>query len=140
MLWYDSTVSRWRGVATPGSGGGSSIESVSGLSAPPSSESDPQVGTLTSGKWCTSDGSAVNCAADPPGGAPTCVRRTNASGTSAAKMISCNAGEIMTGGGCTHTSTSITIEDSGPTADNTWSCEWSGTGSTGTAYAICCSF
>ncbi|MFH1401553.1 MAG: hypothetical protein ABIG40_01150 [Parcubacteria group bacterium] len=31
------------------------------------SETDPQVGTLTNGKWCTSDGSAVNCASDYPG-------------------------------------------------------------------------
>jgi len=28
------------------------------------SETDPQVGTLTSGKWCTSDGTAVNCTSD----------------------------------------------------------------------------
>jgi len=32
------------------------------------SESDPQVGTLTSGKWCTSDGSQVNCQSDEPAG------------------------------------------------------------------------
>lgn len=31
-------------------------------------EQDPQVGTLTSGKWCTSNGSAVQCTADPPAG------------------------------------------------------------------------
>lgn len=30
------------------------------------SETDPQVGTLTSGKWCTSNGSAVNCTSDAP--------------------------------------------------------------------------
>ena len=30
------------------------------------SESDPQVGTLTASKWCTSDGSAVNCATNAP--------------------------------------------------------------------------
>lgn len=29
-------------------------------------ESDPQVGTLTNTKWCTTDGSAVNCATDAP--------------------------------------------------------------------------
>jgi hypothetical protein len=29
-------------------------------------ETDPQVGTLTNGKWCTSDGSAVNCATNAP--------------------------------------------------------------------------
>ncbi|MBN9010975.1 MAG: hypothetical protein J0H63_12920, partial [Rhizobiales bacterium] len=105
MLWYDSAVSRWRGVSTPSSSGG--IESVSGLSA-------PSYGL-------------------------TCTRRIQTTST-AAQTSSCNAGEIMTGGGCTHTSTSFTTEDSGPTADTTWSCEWSGAGATGTAYAICCSY
>jgi len=30
------------------------------------SESDPEVGTLTAGSWCTSDGTEVNCTASPP--------------------------------------------------------------------------
>jgi hypothetical protein len=30
------------------------------------SETDPQVGTLTNGKWCTSDGSVVNCTTNAP--------------------------------------------------------------------------
>ncbi len=30
------------------------------------SEADPQVGTLTALKWCTSDGSAINCSANTP--------------------------------------------------------------------------
>lgn len=30
------------------------------------SESDPQVGTLTNGKWCSTDGTAVNCTQDAP--------------------------------------------------------------------------
>ncbi|MBI5099411.1 MAG: hypothetical protein HZB30_09270 [Nitrospirae bacterium] len=30
------------------------------------SETDPQVGTLTNGKWCTSDGTAVNCTSNAP--------------------------------------------------------------------------
>ncbi|HDH05605.1 MAG TPA: hypothetical protein ENH01_07825, partial [Nitrospirae bacterium] len=29
-------------------------------------ETDPQVGTLTSGKWCTSNGTSVNCTSDIP--------------------------------------------------------------------------
>ena len=29
-------------------------------------ETDPQVGTLTNGKWCSTDGSAVNCIQEPP--------------------------------------------------------------------------
>lgn len=31
------------------------------------SENDPKIGTLNSGKWCTSDGSKVNCTQDTPG-------------------------------------------------------------------------
>ncbi|MCK4781559.1 hypothetical protein KAS79_01370 [Candidatus Parcubacteria bacterium] len=31
------------------------------------SETDPQVGTLTNGKWCTTNGSVVNCTSDAPG-------------------------------------------------------------------------
>ena len=30
------------------------------------SETDPQVGALVSGKWCTSNGSAINCSSDAP--------------------------------------------------------------------------
>jgi hypothetical protein len=29
-------------------------------------ETDPQVGTLTAGKWCTTNGSVVQCTSDPP--------------------------------------------------------------------------
>jgi len=32
------------------------------------SETDPQVNTLTNGKWCTTDGSVINCASDAPSG------------------------------------------------------------------------
>lgn len=35
---------------------------------PPSSTVTDEVGTLTNGKWCTSDGSVVNCAEDAPAG------------------------------------------------------------------------
>jgi len=42
------------------------------------SESDPQVNTLTSGKWCTTDGSVINCASDAPaGGGVTSVSNSN---------------------------------------------------------------
>ncbi len=43
-------------------------DTVDGLHASSflTSETDPQVGTLTNGKWCTSNGSAVNCASDLP--------------------------------------------------------------------------
>ena len=32
------------------------------------SETDPQVGTLTSGKWCTTDGTDIDCTSDAPSG------------------------------------------------------------------------
>ncbi len=32
------------------------------------SESDPQVGTLINGKWCTTNGTSINCTSDAPGG------------------------------------------------------------------------
>jgi hypothetical protein len=68
-----------------------------------------------------------------------CVQRT-ASTSLGIITVSCNAGEIMTGGGCGHSSTTLTTEDSRPSAADTWSCEWSNTGATGTAYAICCTY
>ncbi|KKU03578.1 MAG: hypothetical protein UX06_C0040G0003 [Candidatus Giovannonibacteria bacterium GW2011_GWA2_45_21] len=37
------------------------------------SESDPQVGALTSNKWCTSDGSQVNCTSDTPSAGVTSI-------------------------------------------------------------------
>ena len=51
----DLNLELWAGAAVP-----VSISVASG------SESDPEVGTLTSGKWCTTDGSAVNCTSDAP--------------------------------------------------------------------------
>jgi len=64
--------STWQQVIRYSSAGLSGIgPSLSGAAAPSASggaETDPQVGTLTSGKWCTTDGSAVNCTSDPPSG------------------------------------------------------------------------
>jgi len=34
------------------------------------SETDPKIGTLTNTKWCTTDGSVVNCTSDAPAGTP----------------------------------------------------------------------
>lgn len=79
------------------------LESVSGLSAPPSNEP------------------ALSC--------------TQRSGTNNA---SCNAGEIMTGGGCLSSSGTANLRTNNPSAADTWSCTYSG--GTVTAYAICCTF
>jgi hypothetical protein len=40
----------------------------SGLSGVVTSESDPQVGALTNGKWCTSNGASITCSEDAPAG------------------------------------------------------------------------
>lgn len=46
-------------------------------------ETDPKVGTLGSGKWCTSNGSQINCTSDAPSGTTTT--------TSAAPCVDCNS-------------------------------------------------
>ncbi|MEQ8829847.1 MAG: shufflon system plasmid conjugative transfer pilus tip adhesin PilV [Alphaproteobacteria bacterium] len=69
------------------------------------SESDPQVGSLQNGKWCTSNGSSVNCTSDPPsgggggiffmcghtGGGTPCAeaRMNNGQGTANYRAINC---------------------------------------------------
>lgn len=49
MCWYGTS---WAGPMITGGGGGAADE----------------VGTLTNGKWCSSDGSVVNCTEDAPAG------------------------------------------------------------------------
>ncbi|MDP2619170.1 MAG: hypothetical protein Q8P46_03175 [Hyphomicrobiales bacterium] len=49
VLTYDSMSGKW-------------VAGTGGVGV----ESDPKIGTLTNGKWCTTDGSVVNCAADAP--------------------------------------------------------------------------
>lgn len=44
-------------------------------------ETDPQVGTLTNTKWCTSDGTAINCTTDAPSAGGSDVQTFNSSGT-----------------------------------------------------------
>ena len=39
------------------------------MGSPIASETDPQVGTLTNTKWCTSDGTVINCTTSAPSGA-----------------------------------------------------------------------
>ncbi len=47
LLSWDNTNSRW-------------------ICSTPATESDPQVGTLTATKWCTTDGTSVNCTSNAP--------------------------------------------------------------------------
>lgn len=66
------------------------------------------------------------------GGTPTCTLRSSPG------SVSCNAGEVMTGGGC-HAGGGGGDYNPYPSADDTWSCQ--GTyPMNSTAYAICCTF
>ncbi len=66
-----------------------------------------------------------------------CTRTTSTSGAGAtSKSISCAAGQILTGGGCSSTGGS-TVE-SYPSSATTWQCTMTST--TITAYALCCQY
>jgi len=43
-------------------------------------ETDPQVGTLTNGKWCTTNGTVIDCTSDAPGGGGTAMSGITAAG------------------------------------------------------------
>ncbi|MBI1363176.1 MAG: hypothetical protein GC134_04255 [Proteobacteria bacterium] len=58
-------------------------------------ESDPQVGSLQSGKWCTSDGSSVNCTSAAPSGSTT----TTTGGCSSNTGNPCSCGSRCGGSG-----------------------------------------
>lgn len=52
-------------------GNGSTVTTATAGSDYVASETDPKVGTLTNGKWCTSNGSTVSCTSDEPTGGTT---------------------------------------------------------------------
>jgi len=56
-------------------------------------ETDPQVGTLTNTKWCTTNGTVIDCTADAPGGGGTALSGITAAG--GANTIN-NAGHLQT--------------------------------------------
>lgn len=71
--------------------------------APSISETDPQVGTLTNAKWCTTDGTAIDCTADAPVTAETDPQ----------------VGTLTNGKWCTTDGTDIDCTSNAPTgADN----------------------
>ncbi|MBI1364022.1 MAG: hypothetical protein GC134_08550 [Proteobacteria bacterium] len=57
------------------------------------SESDPKVGSLTSGKWCTTNGSTINCTSDAPSGTTT----TTTGGSCVSCSSICGCGGVLTG-------------------------------------------
>lgn len=92
-----------------------------------------QVLSYNGTQWACADASNVESVGGlppPPAGQISCTRR---SGTN---NVSCNAGETMTGGGCSSSNGTANLRTNSPSAANTWSCTYSG--GTVTAYAICC--
>ena len=69
---------------------------------------------------------------------PSCVQRTN-NVNAASLTVSCNAGETMTGGGCSGTG-GRQVEQTYPSAAATWTCTFNLADASHTAYAICCTF
>ena len=69
-------------------------------------------------------------------GISSCTTVTSSQGAGTAS-ISCSAGYTMTGGGCTTAATTYYINQSYPSAANTWTCRAYSTYGV-TAYAICC--
>lgn len=72
------------------------------------------------------------------GGAPTCTTRKQSRVGQANVTVSCQAGETVTGGGCTGSGLATTIPVTVP--PRTWQCGKSGSTGTITAYVICCTF
>ncbi|ABS65794.1 hypothetical protein Xaut_0538 [Xanthobacter versatilis] len=72
------------------------------------------------------------------GGAPTCTTRSF-SGVGTTISVSCQASEILTGGGCKSASTPIT-DNNYPSAADTWTCSFDASSASNGVYAICCAF
>lgn len=64
------------------------------------------------------------------------VRRSSTTNTSATCSVSCSAGETVTGGGCQN-SLALNMADNYPSADDTWSCEYTLATGNCTAWAVC---
>ncbi len=76
-------------------------------------ETDPQVGTLTNTKWCTTDGTVINCTSDTPGGGGVALSGITAAGgtntiNNAANTQTWNWNSLTTGTGLALGSTSLT--------------------------------
>jgi len=54
-------------------------------------ETDPQVGSMTNGGWCVSDGSTISCTSAPPSGDPKTFPGTIAPTNTAKTYTDCNA-------------------------------------------------
>ena len=99
-------------------------------------ETDPQVGTLTNGKWCTTNGTVIDCTSDAPGGGGTALSGITAAGgantiDNAGHLQTWDWNSLTTGQGLRMRSTSIT---SG-TLLQLWGSNTSMTGNTLYSYA-----
>ncbi len=103
-------------------------------------ETDPQVGTLTSGQWCRGDGSAVQCDQPAPSSGfswnASCVQVSTSGSPACNTAAFCPAGYKVTGGGC-QLGFGATDPSSQPGFDSTaWVC--SAAGGPCIVFAICC--
>jgi hypothetical protein len=108
------------------SGGGSSGEVTLSLNY---AETDPQVGTLTSGKWCSTDGSTINCTKDAPHNVSHSTGATQTTCTSCKTLSAtraCPSGTTLLSGGChcdcTSSPNECYIRASRPNTGNDWYC------------------
>lgn len=91
------------------------------------SESDPQVNSLTNAKWCTTNGSVVNCTSDQPFSA--CEIKFNTTSIAASSVVynisspACTSGYKVTGGGgYPSTLPGMYIMQTIPYSDSYWMC------------------
>lgn len=77
----------------------------------------------------------INASGDIP---HTCTIRTATSSASATVSKSCNAGEIVTGGGCQPNVGTEHLIMSYPSAANQWQCRWDTSATGHVVHAICC--
>jgi hypothetical protein len=113
---------------------GVKLANITGMAMPQISMADLGCAANEILKW---DGDSWECAADGGVGALSCVRRED-SGTGSTRTASCNAGEVMTGGGCRSNGSTNPAWQGYPDTDSTYRCSFESNLGTKTAYAICC--
>ena len=69
---------------------------------------DSQIGTLTNGRWCTTDGSTINCTSTEPGGGMSAVTTVSCTHMGSGCTATCSSSYYRTGcsGSATHISPS----------------------------------
>jgi len=113
-----------------------------------SSETDPKVGTLVNGRWCTSNGGTINCTSNPPviteSDPQVATLQSGKWCTSNGSQINCTSnppsttetdpkvGTLSNGKWCKASGGKVTCTESAPTASaptiSLGNCSWVGTG------------